>query len=544
VKKITVLIIGYSLTGCALLPPQSTPKGCLPPPSQSQLPAAKVSEVTQPYSSTLMRLEDGRFTYPIPNITKISTFRTNLNKAIRQKHGAKKIGDDGLVDATDIKSSHSEKAAYQASVSEAAKMSALSGIAVTTTLMSIETILDDLLNRANSMISSQLFAMRSHVAATISDINVAMRDQMQDGYDKLNEQQRQMLDRAMLLADQAQRSLDKLASEGAFAASDLLCQTTVNFANYPNTIIGLGLPFERCFAPDILCLSSLEVRDVGTPQAEQMLQFRGVNLMPNDEYADATLLVGGKQLGLPTAGGKSILQMPLPGGLNGKVGDTSLRGPLMARVDFNWPNNEVARRWFFELKPFAVRSVDVTFGFEIEGPVRTIREQQCEVSAPGGTFGGREETATCTIVPDDTKKSIESCEESPPSSANGDAGIRNRLFSVGACTWELHARSKPYYGAGAWYVFNGRAHQVAKQRIPGPNFTGIKILNQNEKSWVIDYPVNLVPSEYQIIEGRARYNAIITDNEGNTITLTEAKPSDPKFGSATVIGKRLTINLP
>jgi hypothetical protein len=216
----------------------------------------------------------------------------------------------------------------------------------------------------------------------------------------------------------------------------------------------------------------------------------------------------------------------------------------MARVDFDWPKNQVARRWFFELKPFQVRSVDVTFGFEIEGPVRTIREQPCHVHADGGSVGSREEYATCTIVPDSTDKSIERCEEGSVTSANGDAGIRNRLFSVGACTWELHAKSKAWWGAGAWYDFIGRAHQIAKQRIAGPSFVGNKVLNQNEKTWVIDYPENLVPNEYRIIEGKHRYNVIISDNEGNTITLTEARPSDPKFGSAVVVGKRLTITLP
>jgi hypothetical protein len=89
----------------------------------------------------------------------------------------------------------------------------------------------------------------------------------------------------MLLASEAEASLQKFVKEGAFAASDLLCQSTVNFANYPNTIIGLGLPFERCFTPDVLCISSLEIRDTGTSNSEQILQFRGVNLLPNDEYA-------------------------------------------------------------------------------------------------------------------------------------------------------------------------------------------------------------------------------------------------------------------
>jgi hypothetical protein len=323
-------VVLLALSGCASLGEQ--PKGCIP---LSEAKAIAISAprasgaVPQPYQSTLMRLENGRFTYPIASVETIDRFRTNLFIAAGRHKNLRMVSARELIQFTEFDSTSPEKAQYATIVSEAAQATSLSGIAVTTTLISIEQILDDLLNRANSMVSSQLFAMRSHVAATVSDINVVLKDRMQDGYDKLNEQQRQVLDRAMLLANEAQASLDKLVKDGAFAASDLLCQTTVNFANYPNTIVGLGLPFERCFSPDILCLSSLEVRDVGTPQAEQMLQFRGVNLLPNNEYADATLLLSGKETNLPTAGGKSVLQLPLPGGLNGKSGDTSLRGPLM-----------------------------------------------------------------------------------------------------------------------------------------------------------------------------------------------------------------------
>lgn len=542
-KKELIPLLIIPLAGCGSLVAQNPPNGCTPLPTTTgtnQSPG-KSTETPQRYASTLLKLENNRYTYPIPQLTQVESFTENLKKSAATQGFSITADTQKILQlATHGKSD----ATSQAIVSNAAKMSSLSGIGVTTTLISIEQMLDDLLNRTNSMLSSQLFAMRSHVAATVSDLNVVLKGQMQDAYDKLNEQQRQALDRAMLLATEAQAALDKLAKEGAFAASDLLCQSTVNFANYPNTLVGLGLPFERCFAPDILCISSIEVRDVGTSQAEQMLQFRGVNLIPNDEYANATLLVSGKEIKLPTAGGKSVLQLPLPGGLNGKIGDTTQRGPLMARVDFEWPKNNVNRKWFFELKPYQVRSIEVTFGFEIEGPVRTIREQPCHVSAEGGSIGAREEFATCTILPDSTDKSIEKCEEGTTTSQNGDAEIRNRQFSVGACSWELRAKSKPWYGAGAWLDFIGRAHQISKQRINGPAYVSNKTLNQSEKTWVIDYPEEFTPPEYKIIDGRHRYNVIITDNEGNRITLTEAKPTDPKFGSAIVVGKRLTITLP
>src|SRR5204862_4673578 len=39
-------------------------------------------------------------------------------------------------------------------------------------LVGLEGIIDDALNRADSIVSSQLFSMRSHIAASVSDLNV------------------------------------------------------------------------------------------------------------------------------------------------------------------------------------------------------------------------------------------------------------------------------------------------------------------------------------------------------------------------------------
>lgn len=529
------------LGGCASFnsPPQ---QGCTAPViSKDQGALAPSRDIGTGRLKHLWAYDSGRFTNPIVSTRQMDTFRASLGSESKKFSGAP-IDLSQLAKSLDDSTGQSHTAAKQI-VANAAAAAALTPSAVTTTLMSIELMLDDLLNRVGSTISSQLFSMRNHVAATISDINVVFRDRMNDAYDKLNEQQRQALDRAMLLASDAQASLEKLASEGAYAASDLLCQSTVNFANYPNTLVGLGLPLERCFATDVACLSKIDVRDTGSPNIEQLLQFRGVNLLPGGEYPNAKLLINRSSIDVPTAGGKGVVQVPLPGGINGAPGDLSLRGPLMGRIDFSWPKNAIERRWFFELKPYQVRRVEVDFSFTIEGPVRSVRDQRCEVDAPGGSFGAREEFATCTIVPDASDKSIERCEEFPPWSANGDAGIRNRSFTLGACTWELRAKSKPLWGAGAWYRFIGRAHQVRKERIPGPSFVAAKTLNQNESGWVIDYPVGEIPGEYSLIPGTHRYTVTITTNEGRQVILTEAKPADPNVGSAIVVDKRLTITL-
>ena len=75
--------------------------------------------------------------------------------------------------------------------------------AVTTTLIGIELLLDDLLNRANSAASSALFAMRGHVAASIADLNVMFKNRMDEAFDRLSEEEQRILTQAHVLAAQA-----------------------------------------------------------------------------------------------------------------------------------------------------------------------------------------------------------------------------------------------------------------------------------------------------------------------------------------------------
>jgi hypothetical protein len=519
-------------TGCALLGENTKPKGCRPVYSTSDYTSPPVSEAAIG-DGTIYRLEKGIYELPIGPIVPIEAFKKNLAQAADRRNVK-------LFPLETLNEVEQEK--LLPLVREISIKSGLTPILVTTSLLSIQSMLDDLMNRLGSTVSSQLFAMRGHVAATVADLNVIFKDRMQELYDNLHEAEQTALDRAQLMAAQATAALEKLQKEGFAAVSDALCQTTANFANYPNTVVGLGLPIERCFAPDILCLSNIDVRDTGTASSEQILQFRGVNLLPNGEYANATLLVSGQIKELPTGGGKSILQMPLPGGINGKPNDLTFRGPLFSRINFSWPKNDVERRWFFALKPYLVRSLEVKLVPTIEGPVRSPKDQACDVSAKGGSFNPREEFATCTI-PADADKSIERCEEAAITSQNGDAQIRNRLFTVGACQWELRAKSEPRWGKGAWLSFIGRAHQIMKRRIPGAPYTSGSILNSTSSTAVFEYPTNLVPSEYKIISGRYSYTVRYVDNEGKERIFTEADPVDPKIGSAIMQGDRLTVTL-
>ncbi|MCG8088239.1 MAG: hypothetical protein JAY62_00665 [Candidatus Thiodiazotropha endolucinida] len=543
--SILISLVTVFVAGCASItkPP---PEGCRPVYSDADI-ASKINNEslkTDISQSTYILGTDGVYTSLVADILALDNYRYMLNAEIKARSkdkswkGIKDIEEISKVDLNDIANTVDLVKASSAT----SKALSLTPISVTTTLISIEQMLDDLMNRMNSTISSALFAMRGHVAATTADINVMFRDRMQEAYDNLNEAERTALDRAQLMATQAMASLEKLEEEGFSSASDLICQTTANFANYPNTLVGLGLPFERCFAPDVLCLSdSHDIRDTGSENAEQLLQFRGVNLLPNGEYPDARILVGGEDYEVPSAGGKSVLQVPLRGAINGKPNDISRRGSMFTRVEFDWPKNSVQRRWFFELKPFLVRNVEVTMTPTIEGPVRTRKDQECGVKAEGGSVGSREETATCTII-SDADKSIELCQEVHTISHNGNAKIRNRLFTPGACQWEVWAKSEAWFGAGAWIHFLARANQVKNRRIPGRTFGTDIILNQGQASAVFEYPTEFVPPEYRIITGRYSYNVRLTDNEGRSVIFTESNPSN-QLGSAIMQGNRLTVTL-
>ncbi|TXH74599.1 hypothetical protein [Thiobacillus sp.] len=408
--------------------------------------------------------------------------------------------------------------------------------ATTMALASIELMLDDLLNRANSGISSALFAMRSHVAASESDLNVIFKNRMDEAFDNLSAQEQKILTEAQVLAANAQATVEEVEKSGFEHASDLVCQTTAGFANY-----SLGLPIGRLLPPDLLCLKELDIRDVG-PQHEQILTFRGVHLQPKDEYPLATVTVAGNVFKTVTGGGDSVLQLPLQGGINGAPNDFSSRGDRVAEAEFYWPKSERTRRWLFMLKPYLVRSLDATLMPTIKGPVRKVKTQTCYIKARGGSMGSREEYGTCTILPDDGWE-VESCSESSPMTANGDAGIRNRLFSGGACQWELHAKSEAWWGAGAWYGFEGRAMLKQNRTMPGKTYEERAVLNQNDTSAVFTYPNDYIPPEYQILQGNWSWEIDYLDNTDRRHSLTNSQPSEPHIGVGSLLNGVLTFTV-
>lgn len=408
-------------------------------------------------------------------------------------------------------------------------------LTITTTLISVEQMLDDLLNRANSAASSALFAMRGHVAASISDLNVVFKNRMDETMDRMSEHEQKILTQAQVLAAQANITVKEVAEKGFEQAADLVCQTTVGLANFN--------PLSKLFDPDIVCLKEQNIRDAGA-NFEQLLTFRGVNLIPGDDYAKATIQLAGSTITSVTAGGNSILLLPLPGGLNGNRDDLTIRGERLAEVEFNWRKSNITRRWLFPVRPYLVRSLKTTIIPLIKGPVRKRKEQTCSVHVNGGTAGSREEYTTCTIVADDGW-TVESCLESPPTSATSDAGIRNRLFTAGACQWEMHAKSGGWWGGGAWYAFIGTAVMKKDERVRGTPFESSAVVNQNVTSAIFQYPSNLIPTEYTALDGEWWYTVLYQDTEGREHTFTQTQPTNPNLGVITAMDKgQVTVTVP
>lgn len=405
--------------------------------------------------------------------------------------------------------------------------------AVTTTLIGIELLLDDLLNRANSAASSALFAMRGHVAASAADLNVMFKNRMDEAFDRLSEEEQKVLTTAQVLAAQADQTIREVTERGFEESANLVCSTTVGLANFN--------PLSRLFPPDIVCMKEHHVRDAG-PNMEKILTFLGVNLLPHGSYPSSRIEVAGKTVTAVTAGGNSILLLPLPGGLNGTPNDLSLRGERITQVEFTWQDPKTTRRWIFPLRPYLVRAIDVTMVPLIKGPIRQPKSQTCYVRAPGGTMGSREEYATCTIAADDGW-TIEQCQESPPTTSTSRAGIRNRLFTPGSCQWEMVAKTEGLWKGGEWYGFIGTAIQKNNETVRGTPFQARSVINQGNTSAVFTYPQDFVPSEYSILHGDWWYTVHYQDNEGREHTFTQAQPTTPRIGTTTMQQGQLTITL-
>jgi hypothetical protein len=405
-------------------------------------------------------------------------------------------------------------------------------------------IIDELLNRADALATSQLFAMRTHITATIADLNVVFRTNLNDAYANLSALQKDAFSRAQVMLSDTNRALNELQATTFREAANLICDTSVSLANFPIKLISINLFQKKVIPPDIVCLRSPDVRDAGTLH-EQLLKFRGVNLNPNEEYPQATLTIPSQpqyNYSLSTAGGNTVILMPLPGGLNGTHDDLKLRGDLVAQVDFNWAKANKLRRWFFILKPFLVRSIEVSITPLLEQTTYSTKTDSCYVNSEGGRRGGKEVRRTCLITVDDQGEAI-SCSNSGPTTQNGDSGIENGpLQGPGSCEWGVRAQSS-FLGAGAWYGMFIYMNQKSKSKIRGTTYRETFIMNQGNLGQVINYDPKLIPGNARTMDDGWEYTVTITDNTGNRYVLTETKPGDPKIGSAQIDQKSGKITL-
>lgn len=412
-------------------------------------------------------------------------------------------------------------------------------------LTAFQPVLDEILNQAGAFATSQMFAMRTHLAATIADLNVVFKNNMDDLYDKLSAAQKEALSRAQVMLTDMQRSLLELQQRTFESVANLLCDSSAMLANFPVKLVSLNL-LRKKVSPDIICLLSPEVRDKGTLH-EQLLRFRGVNLNAEEEYPQATLTIPSQpqfNFSLSTAGGNSILLMPLPGGLNGSYNDTSLRGDLVAKIDFSWGKTNKMRRWFFILRPFIVRSIHVSITPLIEQTSYSTKTDSCYVNSEGGIKGGKEQRRTCLITVDKGAETV-SCANSEPTTQNSDSGIaEGPLQGPGSCTWVIRAKSSRF-GAGAWYGMFTYLNQKSKSRFLGPTYHESFILNQGNTGQVVTYPANLIPRDARPIEAGWQYTVTIIDNTGNRFVLTESNPSDSRIGHATLdqTNGKITLDL-
>ncbi len=181
----------------------------------------------------------------------------------------------------------------------------------------LQNTIDGALDRADEIATSQLFALREHLAISIQDMNVVFKDRLNQTFDKLTEREQVAVNTAMQLSYDTQIALDDLENKGFAHASDLLCQAAVAAAQ-----LNLLPIFKRAPSPDLLCITTPYIRDAGTLH-ERFLTFRGISLRKGGDYPDASLIIPtpDKHFTLPAAGGDTIIQMPLPGGINGGSGD-------------------------------------------------------------------------------------------------------------------------------------------------------------------------------------------------------------------------------
>jgi hypothetical protein len=403
----------------------------------------------------------------------------------------------------------------------------------------LQDTIDKALDRADEIATSQLFALREHLAVSIQDMNVLFKDRLNQTFDKLSDLEQKALNSAMQLSYDTQTALDDLETKGFEHASDLLCQAAVAAAQL--NVLPIFKP--RPPPPDLLCITTPYIRDSGTLH-ERFISFRGVSLRKGG-YPEATLVVPTpeKRFDLPAAGGNTIIQMPLPGGINGGTGDISPRGSLTALAEFNWnaPNKDKPKlklRWMFTIEPYLVNSIDVSITPKIRQATYAYKAQRFYVDA-GQTDTN---TATWALPVDNGGETVDCWYE--VTTKDGNSGITNEPFrTTGGCVITAIARGQGRFKGGGNFGIILHIKEKFENEIAGPTWKEIKhIVNQPQKEVVFTYDKLLTPADAKIIDFDFDWRVDIHRNTEQDFMLTTSNKEDKRIGIATMdLNGNLTV---
>lgn len=398
--------------------------------------------------------------------------------------------------------------------------------------VALQKLLDHALDRVDAIATSQLFAARSHVAATVADLDATFRFNMNATFDKLTQQQQTILTQANVLLHQTTEALVALERDGFDSASDLVCQSTIALANFK------VLP-RREPRPDVLCLSNGRVSDAG-PFHDQLLSFRGINLRPSGGYPKVKLLVpsADQELNLIAAGGNTVLQVALPGGINGKPDDTTMRGNLIVRADIDWSESSekkwTPQRWMFVLRPYVVSTVNVVITPKVRQATLRTRSQSFYVDAPRG----EERNATWTMVKSLDAATVTSCTYVETNKVSNSGLTSSVLQTPGSCQVTAVARGASGGvfgggGGGSYGVLMTMTERV-DQEVAGPTYTAMRRINQGSPTVMVPYDPSLIPSGSQVIDWAYSWRADVIQNTGRQFLLTNTQQSQPGVGIASM----------
>lgn len=347
----------------------------------------------------------------------------------------------------------------------------------------------------------------------------------------------------------------ELEQKGYEHASDLLCQATIAAANFQ--IIHISLLPRRERPPDIVCMTVPWIRDSGLNH-DQFVSFRGINLRPKGKYPDVTLSIprAGKTLDLAAAGGSSLLQVSVPGGINGGPNDVTPRGNAIVEARFDWRGSSsnssdadrLQSRWLFLLKPYIVSSVEVSITPAVtEASLRERASEPKYISAGKG----KEERTSWVMTKAGDAAYLTDCWHIE-NTKNGNSGIEDKLFApgTGSCEYKVVARggSWPFGGRG-WFGITMFVRERINVQTFGPTYFERAILNQGQTSRTFNYDLSVLRqppiSDWNFSNGS--WQISITKNTGEVFVLTNTHPSDPRIGIAAMDPNprsgRLTLTL-